>query len=195
MYSKEQAYQARKEAIQHYGSECNFCGESHWEFLTIKPKSATGKLKRKQYGAASVNVYRWLRHRGYPTEHFYISCMNCTFSSRYKDKPSETKNKERSAWFKKYRDKLKVDTFKAYGEECVCCGESRLDCLTLDHPDGNGQADRKPHRKLLGQLYRYLRDNNWPRKDYYRVLCMNCNWVTRHKKICPHQIHEVKSNG
>ena len=76
---------------------------------------------------------------------------------------------------------LKTDAFNAYGGcRCVDCGITELSVLTLDHKFNDGASDRK----LIGGsgviLYKYLKDNSYPNKDRYQVLCMNCNW----KKVC-----------
>lgn len=89
-------------------------------------------------------------------------------------------------WRKKYMQMLKDDVIRGYGGKCVCCGESERTFLTIDHINGNGQADRKKHRMVFGQLYGWLRDNSYP-TDNYRLLCMNCNWGTRYGK-CPHEL-------
>lgn len=89
------------------------------------------------------------------------------------------------SWARRYRTWLRKEVVKAYGGVCVCCGEHRWKFLTLDHPDGNGQKDREQHRMQVGQLYAWIKDQGYP-KGYYRLLCMNCNWVRRYD-VCPHE--------
>lgn len=58
-----------------------------------------------------------------------------------------------------------------------------LAALTIDHPKGDGAEER---RKLFGTrlragapFYRWLKKHNFP--DGYRVLCFNCQWISKAK--------------
>lgn len=98
-----------------------------------------------------------------------------------------TKYLERSNRLKKeYRERLKRQVMDAYGGHCVCCGESELAFLNIDHIYNDGTTDRK--EKGIDQLYRWLRNNNFP-KDRYRILCWNCNMARRVTGggVCPHE--------
>ena len=83
---------------------------------------------------------------------------------------------------------LKIETFTAYGGvKCVCCGETQLDGLTIDHIGGYGNRHR---RAIMGyangggfRFYSYLRKQQWP--DGYRVLCFTCNYM-EHRGGCEH---------
>ena len=82
--------------------------------------------------------------------------------------------------------KIKTETLTHYGNgkcACVNCGESRLDCLSLDHINNNGAEER---RQWFGEnwssgggvaSYRKLQKLNYP--DGYQTLCMNCQWIKR----------------
>lgn len=82
--------------------------------------------------------------------------------------------------------KLKDEVFSAYGKECACCGECRIEFLTIDHVNGDGAA----HRKLIGQstrhIYLWLKKNGFP-KHGFRTLCMNCNFSRGVHGYCPHE--------
>lgn len=97
---------------------------------------------------------------------------------------SENKDKV-TGWAKRYRVSLRREIVEAYGGKCTCCGEHRWKFLTLDHPDGKGQEDRAKYRMQTGQLYAWVKSEGFP-KGYYRLLCMNCNWVRRYD-VCPHE--------
>ena len=89
---------------------------------------------------------------------------------------------------KRSRMKLKIDTFKACGGKCVCCGETELEFLTIDHVNNDGAQHRRENPKLRGggALHRWLRDNGYPKE--FQVLCCNCNWSKRlGGGICVHQ--------
>lgn len=67
---------------------------------------------------------------------------------------------------------LVVEHYSVGTNRCARCGESRLQCLDVDHIDGGGRN----HRKQVGRgygFYCWLRRNGLP--IGYRVLCANCN--------------------
>ncbi len=88
-------------------------------------------------------------------------------------------------WTKWNRKKLRQEVVTAYGGQCECCGEREWKFLTLDHPNGDGQEDREKYRMQVGQIYAFVKSQGFP-KGYYRLLCMNCNWVRRYD-TCPHE--------
>lgn len=94
-------------------------------------------------------------------------CVNCRLNSRIRNR------------------KLKTDAMNAYGGcRCVCCGESEIDFLNIDHIDGGGTQ----HRKTIGagvKFYRWLRNNQYP--TGYQVLCANCNLGKHICHQCPHK--------
>ncbi len=79
---------------------------------------------------------------------------------------------------------LRLEVIEQYGgQRCVCCGETTLQFLQIDHIAGNGTA----HRKKIGQggLYRWLKKNGFP--SGFQILCANCNFAKGHYGVCPHQ--------
>ena len=80
---------------------------------------------------------------------------------------------------------LKQEWANAYGGKCSCCGESILEFLTVEHTNHNGKEDRAA-RGFGPKLLATLRKEGWP-KEGYDIFCMNCNWATRNKKVCPHR--------
>lgn len=84
------------------------------------------------------------------------------------------------------RDELRLQVLRAYSGEtpsCVCCGETLLHFLALDHIDGGGRRQRK---ELGGGGYwTWLKNNNYP--PGFRVLCHNCNLGRQFNGgVCPH---------
>lgn len=82
-----------------------------------------------------------------------------------------------------YRLALKRETFEAYGGcRCVCCSESDIAFLTLDHytvvvADFEHRAGDK--------LWLELRRKKYP--SGFRVLCFNCNIASYNNGgTCPH---------
>lgn len=102
----------------------------------------------------------------------------------------------KSDQFKKHASdrarRVRADVIHHYGGFCVCCGESNLKFLTLDHIYGNGGAHRRATNTRGGTRYYYwVRANGFP--DFLRVLCYNCNLATyRNGGICPHEEARLK---
>lgn len=67
--------------------------------------------------------------------------------------------------------------------KCQCCGENKLEFLSIDHIDGDGHLHRKEDPSS-GKLDRWLKRNNFP--EGFRILCMNCNWARGIYGYCPH---------
>lgn len=78
----------------------------------------------------------------------------------------------------------------AYGGKCVCCGESMIEFLTIDHINGDGHL----HRRKVGKgrrIYKDLIALGFP-KDNYQLLCFNCNIVLGFYGYCPHRPNEKR---
>lgn len=85
---------------------------------------------------------------------------------------------------KKQREEDRLSALVFYGGKCVCCGESELQFLTIDHMYGGGSKHR---RQIKGKsIYRWLRQNNYPRG--FRTFCYNCNGATSYGRTCPHRL-------
>lgn len=95
----------------------------------------------------------------------------------------------------KGRDKnaaLKSEVVRHYGDKCVCCGESNIVFLTIDHIFGGGLA----HRRQLGKgkaisstgFYHWLKKTQFPAG--FQVMCFNCNCAKRAGDVCPHKKEE-----
>lgn len=90
---------------------------------------------------------------------------------------------------KRYRDKKRKQIFDHYGWSCVCCGESVVDFLTVDHVGGVVGEDRwSSGIRITGwMLYSRIIKAGYP--DTYQTLCMNCNWGQRSNNgHCPHGV-------
>jgi len=107
---------------------------------------------------------------------------------------------------KDYRDKIKFDVFSYFSKLhsdsdipcCRCCGENlHLDFLNLDHIQGRKKMDSIKELTNLGysseimykSLHIWIRKNNYLsdlKKDYFQILCYNCNMTKGHFGSCPH---------
>jgi hypothetical protein len=97
------------------------------------------------------------------------------------DKIKETK--------KRYKIKLKTEVISYYSNgtmKCICCGESHIEFLTINHDKGGGNKHRKLIHRLGDGFWRWLRKNNYPKG--YSVMCYNCNCCIGHNGYCPHKV-------
>lgn len=73
---------------------------------------------------------------------------------------------------------LKHLIIEHYGSKCEICGESHIECLTIDHKNGDGVKfrERMDGRQFSGnKFYRWLKKEEFPDDLGLRVLCFNCN--------------------
>jgi hypothetical protein len=72
---------------------------------------------------------------------------------------------------KSYRDRIKNKLFDILGHSCSLCSETSKDKLTVDHINGDGNADRK--YGSLGWKRKIIKGERDPKN--YRILCHSCN--------------------
>lgn len=93
---------------------------------------------------------------------------------------------------REWREGLKREVYKHYGDICNCCGESDHMFLTLDHINNDGYKERRRvepggvrGRKIAGQMYKHIIESGFP--DDLQLLCYNCNCgKQRNFGVCPH---------
>lgn len=77
------------------------------------------------------------------------------------------------------------------GGRCVCCGETTFEFLTIEHVNGNGNAERKQRAGDTGRLNatRMLIKAAKAGIDgrRYALLCANCNAARANWGRCPHE--------
>jgi hypothetical protein len=105
----------------------------------------------------------------------------CNICTRARNKSYKVKTQ----WHVENHKANKLKVFTHYGTVCVCCGETLVEGLTIDHINGDGAQ----HRKEIGvgglSLYRWLIKHNYP--EGFQTLCFTCNFAKGTKKFCPHQ--------
>jgi len=100
------------------------------------------------------------------------------YRERHKD--DGTLRKQDPVRLAEYRRTIKETLLTYYGGgrcACIICGESRMDCLSVDHKKGGGGVHRRSINRQGHMLYTYLIKNGYP--DGYQTLCMNCQWIKR----------------
>jgi hypothetical protein len=110
---------------------------------------------------------------------------------RYTQDPELAKKKLRDhAKARHTRDRKAA--IQAYGGKCVCCGETRYEFLTLQHPNKDGHLHRK---EVLGKQYRNgaskflrkIRKAGFPQKFKIEIACWNCHMSHDMHGKCPHK--------
>lgn len=104
--------------------------------------------------------------------------IRLSFRLKYKENPDYFNSKRR-----KYTVKIRAEVLEAYGNKCVCCGETTNEFLQIDHKNNDGAS----HRRSLKSpsIYGWLRKQGYP-KDNYQLMCANCNWAKGRYGYCPH---------
>ena len=146
---------------------------------TLKPISMFSKDKTTKTGYRSYCRECCRKYR-----RIYYKANQRKLIQRTKDWNIENPGKA-NKYMKKRRQKIKKEVMEGYGGECVCCGESELAFLTIEHKLKDGPQHLKYNNNSSLKIYIDVIDRDFP--DEYTVLCMNCNFATRYDKICPHQ--------
>lgn len=110
-------------------------------------------------------------------------CARCYAKRKYEHQPEEARLAT-NQYHREAAAKLRNEMVIAYGAQCACinCPETDQAFLTLDHINKDGKAHRA---KVGSHSYADLRRRGWP-QDGYRLLCWNCNAMTRFGP-CPHE--------
>lgn len=82
----------------------------------------------------------------------------------------------------------KLEFILEYGGKCICCGETGIDFLTVEHIGGNASIG---DMSFGGALIANLKVRGWP-KDKYTVLCFNCNCCKKFGRPCSHNVEEYQ---
>ncbi len=87
-------------------------------------------------------------------------------------------------YFNKRNHRIREEVLRHYGDRCVCCGESRIELLGIDHINGGGAAHKRQD-PTAKSITKWLKKNGFP--DGYEVRCHNCNCAIGHYGYCPHK--------
>lgn len=89
---------------------------------------------------------------------------------------------------KELYERMRMEALRKYSvtpyPSCVCCGETVIQFLGLDHINGGGRQ----HRRTVGNgyaYYRWLKKHEWP--DGFQTMCHNCNQAKGQCGRCPHE--------
>lgn len=113
------------------------------------------------------------------------TCLFCTRQVAAGKKRCQTCIDVRRSYKKEHRARLVAEVLRHYGAYCVCCGETDVACLSIDHVDGGGSKHRKKDRSAT-DIYWWLRRNGYP--PGFQTMCHNCNRSKGVGKFCHHQL-------
>jgi hypothetical protein len=163
--------------------KCEQCGESRYEFLAIDHINNDGTKDRKEHKG---NIVLHIIRSGFPNG-YQVLCHNCNALKQF-----DTYNRTNpTKAYHRYRDRVKIEMVKKYSggiSKCVCCGESRLRCLTFHHVNGGGT---KHVRSLKNKSLAVFLYKNSPPLSEFSVLCFNCNKSLGQYGFCPHNGHDI----
>lgn len=98
------------------------------------------------------------------------------------------RNRERSRELNtKYNRETKQQIMAHYGGACICCGETTIEFLTLDHINNDGGQDRKSARVGHGGYRHYKKLLQGPPRTDLQILCLNCHHAKTFMGTCPHE--------
>jgi hypothetical protein len=176
------------DVFTHYSKgepRCSCCEETGTiEFLTIEHIDGRDKDEKRKSGH---NLYRWLKSQNYP-EGYEIQCWNCNCSDGFFGVCSHKKQYEFPSGKEGGNKKMVLKHYSKGSMMCICCKESNIGFLSIDHIHGRGKQFKD--NKLSGRkIYSWLVKNNLP--IGYRVLCFNCNSGRNltENKVCPHTLN------
>lgn len=107
--------------------------------------------------------------------------------NRAKRKIYRDANKERLNEGQRRRNAaLRKMIIREYGGVCVCCSESEIKFLAIDHINNDGGIQRKTLGVGVGAtFYWWLKKRGFP-KEGLQILCHNCNIAKGFYGACPH---------
>lgn len=139
------------------------------EFVTRYLDGETCQNLAIEYGVASSTMRRWLVNNGIDIRGRYSPRTIPEGVSRH--------------FF------IKQECLNHYGNRCVCCGQTDIRYLTIDHINNDG----KQHRETFsGPIYDWLRSHSYP--EGFQILCSNCNYAKAYfggceqpcqSRVCP----------
>lgn len=152
---------------------------------TIKrPPSRCSTCAKKWRRERNPQTYLAMKQRARDRKLARGLCMYCNKHPRKSKRYCRTCLKKFKEKMRLERRLLREEVITHYGVVCACCDENKIGFLTIDHTNGGGNKHRKELKASGTNLYRWLKDQNYP--EGFRVLCFNCNCAIGIYGKCPH---------
>jgi hypothetical protein len=171
-YTKDGTYSYCKECANN-NNHCNYAkrtGRTVEEVQADKANRITKIVdgKKKCSICNEWKLIRFFSTGGNQRCGLVSSCKSCT------------SKKIRAYQFKETK-RVKLICMMGYGGKCVCCGDSRIEMLTIEHIRYKGyDLIECSTTALMKELIR----QSFP--EGYTILCSGCNQLTRYGKPCIH---------
>ncbi len=178
-----------KEGFRSRCSKCLVRDSQAYYRLNVDKVKAQGRERRQRKHDEILTYHRKWRERNLEQDREARRAWVEANRDEYNAKQRAWSERNRDHVRRYYRDymaNLRDEGIAAYGGVCACCGEADSRFLTIDHILGYAQTPVKAPRfgKLL---WGWLKKNGWPR-DYFQVLCFNCNCAKGIYSACPHRL-------
>lgn len=170
-------------------------GRAHTRRWREKNKEKTRTAAREHYQKNKIEILRRRREldrQRRATNPAYREKQRLKGQKEYLKRKEEAPDR-----YRLWKEQLRRDIFNAYGNKCVCCGETERKFLTIDHVNNDGNKERaRSKSELLRRrgggvhIYSRIRKEGYPAT--YRVLCWNCNCGrAQNGGICPHEAKRI----
>lgn len=150
--------QSRAKFLMKHCSKCReLKPESEFNKNSAQPSGLENQCRVCRNSDTKRKIYNTVYHR----EYYFKNAESL-----------KAKNKVNGA---DLRLRIRVETLEHYGRICVCCGESDIWKLQLDHINNDGHFDRLIRTGGKGgyRFYSALKKDSYP--PGYQTLCANCN--------------------
>lgn len=200
--------------LDFFGSECENCGVTEREFLTIDHRNNDGRDERH---LGSIGWKRNIIKGKSDLSKYCVLCHNCNLSRYRKNPVHHVKNRSEHGIPKicytckeekdvthfanhkghpNFECKLCVNfrktairrkCFALFDSICSCCLNSDEYSLSIDHIKLDGSARRSLGERSGVDIYRKIVNGSVPLHDF-RLLCFNCNYsASKGNGICYHK--------
>jgi len=118
-----------------------------------------------------------------------LTTKGCTICLEKKSKSQIKFSQNNKESTKKYRKKIRKEVIDKYGGKCVCCGETELLFLTIDHKNNDGNLERieMSGDQSGSSMKFFFKIRKEPIREDLQILCFNCNLGrSMNDGICPH---------
>lgn len=110
-------------------------------------------------------------------------CKTCL--SKKVEKTSDFSKNNRDK-VNQYNLRIKHEVIEKYGNKCICCNETQILFLTIDHKNNDGNIERESIKNYNTSSF-YMKLKREDIRTDIQVLCFNCNLgKSINGGVCPH---------
>ena len=114
---------------------------------------------------------------------------NAKFAAKRRAAMTDEAKKQHSIERGIYARGFRLKILEKYGNVCICCGETEIKFLQVDHVNNDGHDHRKEIGVTAEALYRWAEAKGFP--PTLQVLCANCHAAKSFHGTCPHEEIDV----